>query len=199
MRNKNMDIGDIIRFKTAKNKLLYGRIENTGRKNYRVLLPDGRFFLVPFRLAAKWEGDFAHPLPAPAGHVDAYGKQLVNLARQLLEGLDISLPVRYRMNVWATYYKKNSHIQFGGRCIRYQFFSGRGYDSISANINRFGLDFSLHSKLAVLVCHECAHVITGRKYNNRVRAHGKEFYHELSLLIDSWYPNLIQKLNSPKN
>ncbi|KAA3615980.1 MAG: hypothetical protein DWQ05_09450 [Calditrichaeota bacterium] len=193
-RTQKFDIGEIIRFDTHRGKTQVGVIENTGRKNYRVMLNDGRFYRVPIRSAQKWSAPFINPISASAEQVEFFGKYLVQLSKIILKQLDIDVAVKYRSGVWATYYKKGSHIQFGSQCVRYQFLNGRGSDAVSANINRFKLKFSLSSKLAVLVCHEVAHAVTDSRYKPPVRAHGKEFYHELKSLLDRYFVPITDKL-----
>ena len=139
--------------------------------------------MVPFHLARKWHGPFDHPLKVTDAEIAASGRTLVRLSKQILHDHRITLPVRFRADVWATYFKLNSHLQFGGRCIRYQYLKGKGYDAVSSNIKRFGLDFSLPTKLAVLVCHECAHAVVAQKYGRGKPAHGREFYRELTYLF----------------
>lgn len=182
----DFELGDIIQFKNSRHEFLVGEIEGIGRKNYRVLLQDGRFYMVPFRLALHWDGPFDPAIRIPQNQIAITGALLVKLGIRLLQQQGILIPVRFRANVWATYFKYQSHLQFGGRCIRYQFLNGRGFDSVSANIKRFRLDYATPTKLAVLVCHECAHAVVAEKYGRGIKAHGEKFYRELESLIGDY-------------
>ena len=192
-QSQTLSVGDIVSFSLADGKQIRGIIEGKGRKNLKVLGENGTIYRVPRAFVKK---ETTTPVKArlrPITRVEKVLPLVLSESERLLGDSGLSLPVRYKRQVWSTHFRPNRHIQYGERCLAYQLTPVRATDNVGANLRRFKLPADIPGRLAMLVCHEVSHAIAHKRYGPNIAPHGRQFFVVLAELVDSEFAEIREK------